>query len=510
MFKRILIFLCHQTCAFLMRPSYQRFIEQMTNIQEVQLDILKKIMTFNKMMNTESGDALKSLKSLPILGYDGLAEKGKDSCADFDHFQPTSGSINKRKLIPYNKKILKEFDSAIYPWMYDIYLRYPKTKKGTHYWSLSWIPPKYRNEFECHNELSYLDPFKRFFLSKTMAVPSGLAKVDRMVDHKFATAAILACDETLAFVSVWSPTFWLSIMQDILSYKSEIVKTVESGAWSKERTSLKHFKSCSTSPSQLEKIKALKKMTDINKLWPSLTLISCWNTSASKTFAKDLQSYFPQIKLQGKGVFATEAVITIPFFEKYFLSYQSHFYEFECQESKEVLFSWELRPGMIVKPIVTCGNGFSRYKIQDLLLVDDVSTSCPSLSFLGRAKIVDMAGEKLTYQTATTVIEQVNLKFKNIEAVCLIADKTGSPSYKCLIIEDENASKEIYQAVAEFIEGKLQAHFHYKLARELDQLSPVSILLDDENLTLYNEIIGSKLKVEGDVKIEAILLRSLS
>lgn len=507
MFKRIITYLCHQVCAFTMRSSYHEFIGKMNEIQEVQLNILKGIMSFNKVDSSEYEDILKYHRTLPITGYKELAEKGKSICVGFERFQPTSGSINKRKLIPYNSKILQEFDAAIYPWMFDMYLRFPKIKKGTHYWSLSWIPHKYRDEFECHDELYYLDPVKRFFLSKTMAVPSLLARVDSMDDHKFATAAILACDETLAFVSVWSPTFWLSIMHEILTYKDEIVRTVERGGWGDTRSSLKSFKSCRAGRLQLEKIKSLKKLDDIQKLWPRLELISCWNTSASKTFAKDLQQYFPKTKLQGKGVFATEAVITIPFFERYLLSYQSHFYEFECQTSKKILYSWELQPEMVVKPIITCGNGFYRYKIEDLLFVNDVSTSCPSLSFLGRAKTVDLVGEKVSYQTATAIVDQINLQFENVEAVCLIADSTGIPGYKCLLIESENTSHEAYQTIADFVEQKLQEYFHYRLARELGQLSAVSVVLDDEALTQYNKILGSNFKVEGDVKIEPILLK---
>jgi GH3 auxin-responsive promoter. len=76
--------------------------------------------------------------------------------------------------------------------------------------------------------------------------------------------------------------------------------------------------------------------------------------------------------------------VTIPFANRFTLSYQSHFYEFILQDSQKVVPSWQLKIGDIVSPVITTGSGLIRYVIDDELEVTDFYQQVPCFKFLGR------------------------------------------------------------------------------------------------------------------------------
>ncbi len=100
---------------------------------------------------------------------------------------------------------------------------------------------------------------------------------------------------------------------------------------------------------------------------------------------------------EGKGLWATEGVVTIPFAEQFSLSYQSHFYEFLLQDTVQAIPAWRLKKGDIVSPVITTGSGLTRYVIDDELEVIDFYHDVPCFRFLGRKITVDLVGEKLDH-----------------------------------------------------------------------------------------------------------------
>ena len=94
-------------------------------------------------------------------------------------------------------------------------------------------------------------------------------------------------------------------------------------------------------------------------------LISSWATSTSKFWADELIKLFPNATFIGKGLWATEGVITFPFEGKYPLAVTSHFYEFMDIDSKEIFPAWKLEKDQILKPLLTTGAGLFRYIMND-------------------------------------------------------------------------------------------------------------------------------------------------
>ena len=100
-----------------------------------------------------------------------------------------------------------------------------------------------------------------------------------------------------------------------------------------------------------------------------LTLISSWDTEGATAWATPLQARIANVAFEGKGLWATEAVVTIPYENQYPLSYQSHFYEFLLQGTDQIVPSWQLNLADIVSPVITSGSGLIRYVIEDELEV---------------------------------------------------------------------------------------------------------------------------------------------
>jgi hypothetical protein len=61
----------------------------------------------------------------------------------------------------------------------------------------------------------------------------------------------------------------------------------------------------------------------------NLALVSAWDTADAAPWAQQLKACFPQAAFEGKGLWATEGVVTIPIDGQYPLAYRSHVYEFE-------------------------------------------------------------------------------------------------------------------------------------------------------------------------------------
>src|SRR5260370_15408804 len=69
---------------------------------------------------------------------------------------------------------------------------------------------------------------------------------------------------------------------------------------------------------------------DPKTFWPLLDTISCWTSASAAPFARRLQSLFPGVQIPGKGLLATEGVITIPLSDHSYpaLAAESGYYEF--------------------------------------------------------------------------------------------------------------------------------------------------------------------------------------
>jgi hypothetical protein len=438
------------------------------------------------------GDYEKFCNNNPLTTYEHYAEQflqlrnGNSKI----HFVPTSGSTNKIKWIPYNKKFKNELSHASGPWLFDLYTRYPEINYGKHFWSLSWIPNDLRISHHS-DDLNVFSFFEKLVLSNTMALDSKVAFAPTL-EEAFIESSLSLMVNKITLISVWSPTFLLEQLDIIFTHKDVIISKLKK---------LKKFEN---------KIRILEKhfvltSSFCNEMWPDLKMISSWDTGTSKSFADKLMKYFPGVQFQGKGLWATEGVVTIPFEDKFPLAYLSHFYEFEILDTSEIIPSWELKLGMKAKVIMTTASGLTRYRTGDVVLVESFFNSIPCLKFLGRDRVTDLVGEKISSETFSELINIIRSKF-NANVLTFLAIKNPNPQYRVLI-EDESLSLDTkrMEEIKLFCENFLLEFFHYRLAREAHQLLELDLLIKSNALGFYLTIVAKKIEIRGNIKVEPVI-----
>lgn len=495
----------HLALKLINRRPYQRFINGMKNTKEYQqknlfqtIEILKDIeLHQSKLTNIKT---YEEFKNLPITSYQDYKEdiesfksnKELTFCNDIVRFQPTSGSTSLIKWIPYNQNLLDQFDEAASIWLADLANQYPQILKGKHYWSLSWLPNSLRKQQKI-DDSEILSPLKRFFMRRVFAVPNEVMFTETIEENIFSTACFLCASSDLTLVSIWSPTFLISILEVIQDQKEEISEVLKTGEWPI------HYPIDVQAPKNISQSLKLNGKINYQTLWPKLALISCWDTSQSKLYANKLKKNFPNTDFQGKGLWATEGVVTLPIGDEYLLSYQSHFYEFQDTKTNKVFPSWELTPGMEVSPILTTPNGLLRYKLNDRLLVTGHRETCPVLVFKGRINDTDLVGEKLSH----SIVEDIFGKLKDLATpISLIGIHdpiNGSSPYYLLLANEAN------QDCEKLLEEKLCESYHYKLARDLKQLGAAKVFATQKALEIYEQICLNKGMIKGNIKIDPLI-----
>ncbi|MBX3022043.1 MAG: GH3 auxin-responsive promoter family protein [Bdellovibrionales bacterium] len=495
-------------------PGYWRFRKALGQPEATQLEVLKNILASLSSTGTGARFALGEKMSyrqfasaVPVTDYsfweqDILRQKHSGSaqvCVNTERYQPTSGSTSAQKWIPYSKSFMREMDGAIQPWLGDVGINHPRAFKGCQYWSLSWLPQEQRDSRPSNDDLELLPTWKRIMLERVMAVPSAVTYTKTMEESQFATLAHLCARRDLSLVSVWSPTFWLTLLDKLILWRESLAETLDSGRWS-----LPGFSSDLKCPHSGRGAKILREFQGtelIEHLWPMLSLISCWDSAGSKMWAQQVRRRHPSVFLQGKGLWATEGVMTIPFQGQYPAAITSHFLEWMDLDNDRVYPTWELKPGQMVQPLLSGGHGLLRYKLNDAVLVKGTLGATPTFEFQGRLRETDLVGEKLSAQLTEQAFQYVEEQ-TGVRPLTMYAVRTQltSPYYLVLVRSSDVQPDKIQNVVEE----ALSRVFHYKLARELGQLGPVRVRMDQQPERVYQQVLVNKGLLAGDIKFEAL------
>jgi hypothetical protein len=496
----------HKAIQIYQKKSHDKFVGQLSDLKKVQLEKLFATLNYLKpvLPDKEVVNSYESFVSaFPITSYENYKDfflKEKTSATrtlpEVVRFQPTSGSTNAVKWIPYTKQLLQDFDSALAPWLYDFYASTPDVLKGPHYWSLSWLPQDLRDEGLRLDDTELFPFWKRVLLKQTMAVVAPVDLAETSESSLFATLAFLLDRESLSFASVWSPTYWLNLVSLLEKHQTTLASSLENGQWAVFAKELEKIP-CPHNPARAAEV---KKTTSLEKLWPELKKISCWTTSTSTSFAKEIESRWPHIQVLGKGLWATEACVTIPFRGRYTLALNSHFFEFQDIATEAVYPSWDLKVGQIVSPLVTTSGGLIRYKLPDALKVTGFIEQTPTFEFLGRADGVDMVGEKTSSVRASEILLSLVPEYKE---AFLFAKKGESSKYIAVVDASIHESEKI---LSEKLERLLAESFHYRLARELGQLEAAQVVIHKMPMNSYIQLHLQRGMVLGNIKAESLRL----
>lgn len=516
----------HQLLRQLVAPGVRRFERHLNSLESVQRARLSRWLAAAADTPEGKKRGLRANMSweefsqqIPISNYTDYAQAiGHQRAGQAAHlihspvmrYQPTSGSTSAVKWVPYTKLFLQELDEVISAWVGDLYRQFPKQANGSHYWSLSWIPTDMRalTSGDINDDMKMLSWGKRLLAYLTQAVPQDVALAKTSDDAMFATLAYLAADERLGFLSVWSPTFAIGSMEQMAGWRLELAQALKTGQWGARQSNMGQVP-CPRSDRAAKLLAAWDgqvKSDFFIKLWPQLAVVSSWDTAAAAPWAQKLKQLLPHAQFQGKGLWATEGVVTFPFQGRYPLAYLSHFYEFEDTTDGRIYAAWQLKDGQEIIPIMTTGSGFARYKMSDVLRVNGFLGQVPCLLFLGRNDGVDLVGEK----TSATMAQQIqdNLDLRGSLPVTLLAldeSTNHAPGYVLLLECADNTDAQALQThVAKQLELALMNNFHYKLARELGQLQPSACVALPQMRDIYIEQCRLRGMIEGNIKVEPL------
>lgn len=516
----------HQLLKLLVTPGCRRFERHLGELETIQRARLSRWLAAVAQSPEGQRRGIRAdwsweefARQVPVSSYNDYADvltqqKSSKERLMIDspvmRYQPTSGSTSAVKWIPYTKLFLEELDEVISAWVGDLYRQFPGQAQGTHYWSLSWIPTDMRSQTagDINDDMKMLSWGKRLLAYLTQSVPQDVALAETSDDSLFATVAYLLADESLGFISVWSPTFALGALEQMSQWRTELAEVLVSGQWGARSVRMRGVK-CPESARAARLLRDWDGKLDpafFAKVWPRLAVVSSWDTAAAAPWADKLRKLLPHANFQGKGLWATEGVVTFPFKGRFPLSYLSHFYEFEDAQTGEILAAWQLREGQDVLPILTTGSGFARYKMSDVVRVEGHLGQVPCFTFLGRNDGVDLVGEKTSATLAQEIQDKLQLQGAMPVTLLALDQSTRlSPGYTLLLECDEQADRQTLQsAVAAQLEQALQNNFHYKLARELGQLQPATCVALPDMRGIYLDQCRQRGMVEGNIKIEPL------
>jgi hypothetical protein len=468
------------------------------------------------------------------LSYIGLIKDGEIKVLTREpvtRFCLSSGTSSSSKLIPFNSRLKREFQNAIAVWLNNIIRNYPSILSGRSFWIISPIAEADYQEsmvpigFE--DDSSYFGAVKKRLIRKVMAVPDEVSHLTDSENYYYALSWFLLKEKNLRLISVWNPLVLLNICRKIIRYNKELIADIEQGSMTFPEKIPEHLemvfkKYAAPRPREAIRLKQIFKDVDENSsiipfscnVWPKLTLISCWTDSWASGFISEIEKYFPGIPVQGKGLLATEAVITIPVkFKNIPAAYNlpainSHFLEFRSLDDQKISLIDQLAKGAKYEVIVTTGGGFYRYSLHDIVEVSGYYKNVPILKFLGKSDLVcDITGEKLNEIHVASVIERVEREFGLKSSFRFVTPQitNGIPVYVLMI---ENIDHPILMDFQNKITGRLDEllfeNYHYKNSRKLLQLGLPRIFEMNNGANELFIRIKSTHSLQGTLKIYSL------
>ena len=399
-------------------------------------------------------------------------------------FEETGGTSSGAKLIAYTQCSLVSFRAAVLPWLADLARRRRGVCAGRTYVSISPATRQPRVTaaglpIGLSSEAAYLGDDLVGAFASILAVPPSVAAISDVSEWRLATLTALIECEDLSFVSVWSPTFFLDLVESLPANEAALLPRLGYPA----RTRLRGFLQTGG--------------TDTSILWPRLDTVSCWNDGSSALFAARLAALCPQAQIAPKGLFATEAVITFPWGGKAGCvpALTSTFTEFIDKHDKAYL-AHELDEGADYRVVITTHGGLYRYDMGDRVRCVGHEGRVARLVFEGRAGLTsDLVGEKLDEAFVARALAGLPC------AAALVPKAQPGPHYELWLDEAVDDPTHAFR-----VEAALCLNPQYAYARKIGQLGPLVPLPKPGFVAerhLANVSAGKRL---GDMKHSSLIL----
>ena len=410
--------------------------------------------------------------------------------------EPTSGSAGATKLVPYTASLQREFQRGIRPWIADLFVHRPELTRGQAYWSVSPVAASPARTcggipigFE--DDSCYVGGWQQRLLRIIMAAPAALGHVSDLEAFRYLTLLALIRSANLRLISVWHPTFLAWLLDPLPEWGDALLREP---VLATRRADVLRAALRSRTPAECHAA-----------LWPHLALISCWTDANAAAPAARVARLFPHARIQGKGLIATEGLVSFPLMghEGAALALRSHFLEFVAQTGSDGLphLAHELDRGQRYAVVVSTGGGLYRYQLQDIVEVVGHIRQCPLIRFVGRqGHVSDWFGEKLNEAYVANVLRDALARAGVCPAFAMLAcdDTLPRPAY-VLYIETQEPDDSL-ATLAGAIESALRRTFHYDYARRLGQLAPLQVFRSEGAGDAYLNAAVRAGQRPGDVK----------
>jgi hypothetical protein len=384
-------------------------------------------------------------------------------------YEKTSGSTGPAKYIPYTAALRRSFTRMFAVWAHDVLTHssdFARTrsralrplKTGVLYFSIS---PSFAHESKTaqgvkvgmDDDADYLGPLLKRGLSHFFVSSDEAKHAPDAESWKRAVVTSLIQRADLEVISVWNPSMLSVLCDHIEQHRHELAALLRGDVRARALSGAR---------------------VDYQKLWPELKLISAWDCAAARPLAEALRRRLPHVTLQGKGLLATEAPLTVPLYAAggAVPMVDEVLFELECVRTKKVCLLHEATIGGSYELIISQRGGLSRYRMGDRVRVGHTYGRTPTLEFVGRGGgTSDLVGEKLQEGFVADALSHLPLDFASFWS--LVPVRSPHDHY-VLLVDREPAD---HSELAGQIDAALSRAHHYAHARALGQLGPVRILV---------------------------------
>lgn len=394
------------------------------------------------------------------------------------HLAPTSGSTGARKLVPFPPSLTAAFNTAVVPWMMDLVRQRPGLVGGPAYWSISPLADDVVEQTAVPigfaDDADYLGGSRAWLVRQAMAVPSSVRFVRDTSAFWRLTLLSLLRQRDLRLISIWHPSFMELLTEAAVPVWNDLIQAVRSGQnpWIDALPKPDSAWEARPDPERAAELARIGPY-DWPAWWPELQVMSCWGEQAAEPGWRALVRRLPGVLVQPKGLLATECAVTIPLGSDRPLAITSHYFEF-LDRTGDVRGAHQLERGRSYEVVVTNGGGLWRYRLGDVVECVGHVHQTPSLRFVGRDRVSDLRGEKLSEVFVAEVLRTLWTGDERPAVAALrprVSD--GVAGYELLVSDEPRSSG---RDLGARLDAALGANPHYALARRLGQLSTASVV----------------------------------
>lgn len=498
------------------RTEAAAFAQATRRVAETQVQLLLQILQANR--DTELGrihhfrditDVRTYQERVPLAGYDELAapihriaagEANVLTCEPVRLLEPTSGTTGGEKLIPYTAGLRRQFQRGVAAWIGDLYHHRPLIRNGRAYWSISpMLGPLRRSSgglpIGFDDDTAYLGWAERFALRQLLVTPPEVARLPDMDNFRYCTLLSLLAADDLTLISVWSPTFLTALLAPLEEWQERLCSDLRLGRLSPplplaEEVAGPLCRWLRPNPNRADCLGRIlrsraPRSDQLRRVWPHLTLISCWADAAAAQFLPELRELFPNVEVQPKGLLATEGFVSFPLIDRpgAALALRCHFFEFEEPgNGSRCRLAHQLDRGGRYRVVLTTAGGLYRYQLRDEVEVVGFHRQCPLLQFLGKSDATsDLVGEKLAEPHVRALLNRLLAVLSLQPRFTLLVPILDRPARYRLYIQAPGIAggSPLLVSLQKGLEDGLMENPYYRQAVAAGQLAPAEVTVLD-------------------------------